>query len=305
MGIVREIKFDEGLHKYTDQDRLVYTSVTTLIGKYHDQFDKEFWAKNKSEDLSIYNEYRGMSSEQIKAHWNDITVHSQNKGNKTHKILEDSINKANRNASFEFDQTKSRIGSGLGLIKINKTNINILAETPLAKKYPKIYNFLKNYIEDGWTLYAEKRIYWFDFLIAGTIDCLLMKDNLFMIVDWKTNKKKLEFRSGYYKKVNGLVTSQWINKDERFHHPLQNIPFCKGNVYTLQLSLYAYLMELWGFKCIALTLFHILNDVVQDPYVIPYWKQSCEKLTMHHKLSLSNPNNTNNGYNKNTSFGIF
>jgi ATP-dependent exoDNAse (exonuclease V) beta subunit len=246
-----------------------------------------------------------MSPQQIKDHWNNITVHSQNKGNKTHKLLEDSINEANGNASFEFERDKTRIGVGNGLIRITKTNLEVLSNTPLAKKYPKIYQFLKEKIEDGWTLYAEKRIYWFEFLIAGTIDCILMRGKEFMIVDWKTNKKKLEFRSGYYRKVRGLVTSEWVNKDERFYHPLNMIPFCKGHVYTLQLSLYAYLMELWGFKCIGLTLFHILNDEVQAPYIIPYWKQYCENLCIHFSKGLSNSNSTNNRYKNPTSFGIF
>ena len=281
MGIVRTIKFNEELHKYTDEANLEYTSVTTVIGKYHEQFNENEWAYKKSQDTSIYNPYRGMTPEQIKLQWKNTREYSQDRGNVTHKLLEDSINEANGKASFEFDKDKVRIGIGQGVIEFNKTNLHILANTPLAKKYPKIYSYLRKYIEEGWTLYAEKRIYWFDYLIAGTIDCLLVKNKFFMIVDWKTNKKKLEFRSGYYKKVNGLVTSQWVNKKENFYPPLTNIEFCKGHIYTLQLSLYALLMELWGFKCTGLILFHILEDVVQEPYNIKYWKEDCLNLCNH------------------------
>lgn len=292
MGQLRTIKFNEEFHRYTDEENKIYTSVTTVIGKYHDQFNEDEWAYKKSIDTSIYNPYRGMSPTQIKAQWKETRDFSSDRGNKTHKLLEDSINESNGKASFEFDKEKVRIGTGKGLVKITQTDLYILADTPLAKKFPKIYAFLRKYIEDGWTLYAEKRIYWFDYLIAGTIDCLLVKNKFFMIVDWKTNKKKLEFRSGYYKKHQGVVTTQWVDKLEWFYPPLNKVPFCKGHIYTLQLSLYAYLMELWGYKCIGLTLFHILEDVPQEPITIAYWKEHCINLCTH----FSSPSGNSNQY---------
>lgn len=304
MGTIRKILFNEALHRYTDEDNNVYTSVTTVIGKYHKQFDEDYWAKKKSQDLSPTNPYRGMSVSAIKQQWKATRDFSCEKGNATHKVLEDSINTANGNAKFEFDKEQVKIGTGKGLIKITKTEIYLLAETPLAKKYPKIYAYLRRFIEDGWTLFAEKRIYWYEYLIAGTIDCLLVKGKFFMIVDWKTNKKKLEFRSGYYKKVQGLETSQFVETTERFFAPLNRIPFCKGHIYTLQLSLYAMLMEHWGFKCVGLTLFHILNDVPQDPITIAYWKQDCLNLSMHFSAVPVNASVTKSTTNQGIVFGI-
>lgn len=304
MAVIRTISFNEELHKYTDEDKKVYTSVTTVIGKYHDQFNEDEWAYKKSIDQSPYNPYRGMSVAEIKKLWKDKREFAGDRGNKTHKVLEDSINEANGNANFEFDKDKVRIGIGKGLVKITKTDLYILANTPLAKKYPKIYAFLRKYIEEGWTLYAEKRIYWFEYLIAGTIDCLLVKGKFFMIVDWKTNNKKLEFRSGYYKKVQGIVTTQWVDKLEWFYPPLQKIPFCKGHIYTLQLSLYAHLMELWGYKCVGLTLFHILDDVPQEPINILYWQQHCINLCTHFSSTSNNDNKQKTSINQGTLFGI-
>lgn len=304
MGTIRTIKFNESLHRYTDEDNLVYTSVTTVIGKYHDQFNEAYWAREKARDISIYNPYRGMSENQIKEQWKETRDFSCEKGNKTHKLLEDSINASNGKANFDFEK-KLKIGVGSGVIVINKTNLHILASTPLAIKYPKIFNYLKKYIEDGWTLYAEKRIYWWDFLIAGTIDCLLVKGNLFMIVDWKTNKKKLEFRSGYYRKYKGIETTEWVAKDERFYPPLNNLPYCKGMVYTLQLSLYAYLLELWGYKCVGLTLFHILHDQVQDPINISYVQSDCQKLCIDWISRSSNNNRTNKDNNGGIKLGFY
>lgn len=305
MGTIRTISFNEALHKYTDEENKVYTSVTTVIGKYHEEFDKKGWALKKSLDLSVFNPYRGMSPAAIEKQWEEGADFACDRGNKTHKLLEDSINEANGQADLDFTKSGYK-GTGLkGYIKITQTNLQILADTPLAKRFPKIYNFLAQYINEGWTLYAEKRVYWFEFLIAGTIDCLLVKGLQFRIVDWKTNNKKLEFRSGYYKKFNGVVTSEWVNKPEFFYFPLNRIPFCKGHIYTLQLSLYAYLMELWGYECVGLTLFHILDEVPQDPITIAYWRQYCENLCKHFSEASSSLNRTNKDINKGTSFGIF
>ncbi len=309
MGEIRTIRFNEALHTYTDENNKAYTSVTTVIGKYHEHFNENEWALKKSLDDSPYNPYRGMSPDAIKAQWKETREFSQDRGNVTHKLLEDSINESNGKASLEFERDKTRIGTGAGMIQFNQTNLHILANTPLAKKFPKIYAYLRKYIEQGWTLYAEKRIYWFPYLIAGTIDCLLVKGSFFMIVDWKTNKEKLEFRSGYYKKVQGVKTTQWVDKNERFFYPLNSIPFCKGHTYTLQLSLYAHLMELWGFKCVGLTLFHILNDVPQEPITIAYWQLHCQNLCSHFSGVLSNSNSNkqsiNQGNSNTNSFGIF
>ncbi len=303
-AVRRTIKFNEELHRYTDEDNNVYTSVTTLIGKYHPQFNENEWALKKSLDTSPYNPYRGMSVSQIKSQWKDTREYSQNRGNVEHKLLEDSINESNGKASFEFDKEKIRIGEGHGLITITKVNLHILANSKLASKYPKIYAYLRKHIEEGWTLFAEKRIYWFDYLIAGTIDCLLVKGKFFIIVDWKTNKDVLKFKSGYYKKYQGVKTTEWIDKKEYFFQPLQHIEHCKGMIYTMQLSLYAYLLELWGFKCINLCLFHILNEIPQEPYKIDYREKDCKILLEWNLKGFQSSKSISSNQNKVINFGI-
>lgn len=273
-NLKRNISFNESLHQYTDEYNKEYTSVTTLIGKYHPQFDLEYWAKRKAEEL-------GTTPEIVKQSWKDITDFSCEKGSKEHKLLEDSINQSNGNAKFNIDN--KIVGSGLGFNVINRTNLFVLSKSGLATKHPIIFEYLEKYIKDGWTLYAEKRTYWADYLVAGTIDCLLVKEKLFMIVDWKTNKDELKFRSGYYKKVSGVKTNQWIDKKEYFFKPLQNIEYCKGKIYTLQLSLYAYILELWGMQCISLVLFHIMDNKEPTLHNIVYEKVACQLLLVDFK----------------------
>lgn len=292
VGLKRNIFFNEELHRYTDEYNNVYTSVTTVITKYYPKFDTEKWAKHTADKT-------GLTVSAVKQNWKNITEIACENGTKEHKLLEDSINDSRFINKFD----KPSFGSLL--TKIGKTDIELLSKSPLALKYPDILFKLLEFINQGYTLYVEKRVYWADFLIAGTIDCLAVKDGRFWIIDWKTNKDELKFKSGYYKKVNGIKTNQWVDKKEYFFKPINDLENCKGNIYTLQLSLYAYLLELWGLKCEGLLLYHIrkvkdkngIEELILKDYKIPYLKQSCQLLTIDHKNGLNNINTNNNSIN--------
>jgi len=290
----RTISFNEGLHQYTDEYSKIYTSVTTVIKNYHEQFDENFWAKKTAKKT-------GLTTSIVKQNWKEIRETSGIKGTKEHKLLEDSINDSR---GYKPNELKL-----FGMQKVDgKIDLFALAKSPLGIKYPKIFEDIKRFIEDGYTVYVEKRIYWAEFLIAGTIDCLLIKGRKFWIFDWKTNKDELKFEAGYYKKINGIKTTQWIKLNKYFYHPLTMLPDCKGMIYTMQLSLYAYLLELWGYECEGLALYHIreiptsfdIKEIILKVYNIVYQKQACQLLTIDHKNRLIN----NISNNRDTRFGI-
>jgi hypothetical protein len=141
-------------------------------------------------------------------------------------------------------------------------------------------------VNDGWSIYAERKIFIKDSGIAGTIDLLLIKGQHFMIFDWKTNKGELKFKSGYYKKHNGFKTNIWVDKKTFMFYPINHIEDCKGSTYTLQLSMYAHMLEVeTELKCFKLCLFHItdeidnstgLNKIVEHP--IKYWKKEVKDM---------------------------
>lgn len=267
----KNIYFDEAEHKYTDDDNTVYTSVTTLIKKYEIPFEREYWLNYKANKL-------GIDKDELSDHWNKLTVDACEKGSEKHLYLENNVN------AFYSSGDKSDYKSGIGFSfkgKVKVVNLDFINSTDLKYKHPKIYKFLLNLIDWGYTLFAEKRIYNASAGVCGTIDLFAVRGNEFRIVDWKTNKKPLYFRSGYYKKNRfGIETSNWINKNETFKYPLNNVPFCKGEVYTLQLSLYALLAELFGFTCTGLHLWHI-RDTEDIMYNIKYRKEECKLMLIH------------------------
>jgi len=282
-SLKRTITFDEPSHTYKDEYGIKYTSVTTLIGNYEEKFNEDYWAEKKAKEL-------GLTKQQVLQNWKEIRDFANAKGTKTHNLLEDSINEATGKADIDIPSFKTYYAK-LNITPDCKVDIKLLAETPLAIKYPDIFLLLLEHVENGWTIYAEKRVYWADYQVAGTIDCLLIKGKQFKIVDWKTNKDELKFKAGYYKKIDGVKSDIWVDKDERMLAPISNIQKCKGNGYTLQLSLYATLLELWGLQYIGLILYHIRDKDKPKAYNISYWQSDCQKLLIHHKNGLTQSKN--------------
>lgn len=261
MPNIRNISFNEALHQYTDEESFVYTSVTTKIKSVEQAFDKEFWSKYKADE-------RGISQEEVLKEWEEINKISCEKGTIIHKKLEDSINEV-----YKGESNLYRGNEPTKLWKKEIKDLTSLANSELRFISIDIYNYLVILINNGWTLYTEYRVYLQEFLIAGTIDLLAIRDKDFIIIDWKTNKDELHFKSGYYKKEwKGGVkvkTNIWVDKKEYFLKPLGHLEFCKGNIYSLQLSTYAYIMQCWDYNLVGLVLYHI-RDVAVKAYKINY-----------------------------------
>ncbi len=261
------ISFNEEAHSYTDEFNTKYTSVTTVIKDYEIPYDREFWLAWKAEKL-------GVSIEELDAEWVRINVESKVRGNEKHNYLEDSINAL-------YNKLKNAFSKFSFKGKVKTLDRQQLEQSDLQYTHNKIYRFLVQLLDNGYTLYPEYRVYNQQVGICGTIDVLAVKDKEFIIVDWKTNKDLLSFKAGYFKKDrNGIKTNKFVTKEEYFKYPLGDIEFCKGEIYTLQLSMYAFLTELFGLECVGLYLWHIRDSDVM--YKIQYRKRHIHKMITHH-----------------------
>lgn len=296
----RTITFNEEAHSYTDEFGVSYISVTQLIHKFEEDFDSRFWAAYRSVEQVEDYKARPFPEEQaieiqlgrkrqkynielifagvvpvyktpqaVLQEWDEITEEACVWGNFRHGYLEDCCNRlytdTTLNPFSSYRQTDDY------LLKI--TNFEELEKSPLKAAYPTIYKRLEYAIKNGWTIFAEKRVYSVKYRIAGTIDCLLVKGDLFHILDWKTNKFKLQFDAGYYKKAwdanreRKLIVDNFIKTDQRLKAPLNNLYHSKGTLYSLQLSLYSVLCEEWGYTPSGQTLCHIRP--ILDEYGYP------------------------------------
>lgn len=84
-------------------------------------------------------------------------------------------------------------------------------------------------------LHSEKLLFLKEFELAGTSDIIIDHDNkFFSVLDFKTNKK-IRTCSAY---------------NEFLLEPVEHLTNCEYSIYTLQLSLYAYMYEkMTGLKC--------------------------------------------------------
>ena len=265
--------FDEPTHKYTDSLGNSYISVTTMIhDNYTPKFDKKYWLRKKSREL-------GISSKELERQWQAITDEACSRGTATHNGIEDAIkeNSMFKNAIQYLNQVESGrcitvadipnlIPRPLDLDKFREATNN---------KYEKIYDVFDFYINKGYTIYSEIGAFLIDYLISGTIDILCIKEDRFVILDWKTNRNGLQFEAGYFKKDKSTtpaqLTNQYIVKDEKMLPPLSHLDNCNGMHYTMQLSTYARMVELiLDIPCVGLGLCHIGSPFVKNQYGMPY-----------------------------------
>ena len=265
--------FDEPTHKYTDSLGNSYISVTTIIhDNYTPKFDKKYWLRKKSREL-------GISSKELERQWQAITDEACSRGTATHNGIEDAIKE---NSMFKNAiQYRNQVESGRC---ITVADIPNLIPRPLDldkfkeathNKYGKIYDVFEFYINKGYTIYSEIGAFLIDYLISGTIDILCIKEDRFVILDWKTNRNGLQFEAGYFKKDKSTtpaqLTNQYIVKDEKMLPPLSHLDNCNGMHYTMQLSTYARMVELiLDIPCVGLGLCHIGSPFVKNQYGMPY-----------------------------------
>lgn len=265
--------FKEEGHKYNDTMGNSYTSVTTLIhDNYCPKFDKEFWLHKKSKEL-------GISEKTLAKQWQDITNEACARGTATHNAIEDAI----KDVSMFKEAIKYLNNIEDGRV-VTVADIPNFSAKPLDvdafkkatnNKYNEIYRVFEYYTNKGYTIYSEIGAFLIDYLISGTIDILCIRDTDFVILDWKTNRNGLQFESGYFRKDKttkpAQLTNEWITKDEKMLPPLAHLPECNGSHYTMQLSMYARMVELiLGIPCTGLGLCHIGSPFVKNKYGQPY-----------------------------------
>ena len=113
--------------------------------------------------------------------------------------------------------------------------------------------------------FSEVIVYSKEIAIAGTIDVLMMdkKSGDYVLIDWKTSKK-IKTVSYKYKTGN--------------HDATKNIMDCNFYHYSLQMSLYRYILEeFYGLRVRNQVIAHIKDDGV-DAHLAPYMKKEILKM---------------------------
>lgn len=276
------VAFNDQNHVYwnVEDDSIKYVSVTTMIEKFGQPFDKGFWSAYKAlekilpkdawaiEKKSLLNTKK-FDNEILEAHnididtfnkeqqaildaWQDENTKSCERGTKIHANLENSMYKKKNN----IDLTKFQVGGKFECIK-DKTELDL---------------------ENG--VYPEYLISWDSpsgkLHVAGQIDLLVKRGNSIVIGDYKTNKK-IDLKSYFDTKTHKSVKMQF---------PLGTLDDCNYNHYCLQLSTYAYMVTQKHPEFIIddLVLVHFDHNDNMTVYHLPYLRDEVIRmLTFYEK----------------------
>jgi len=122
------------------------------------------------------------------------------------------------------------------------------------------------------TIYGEELLYNHDYKVAGTSDVVIDGGKYFHMADFKTNKA-----FNYYSKYN-----------EYFSDPVSHLSVCEFNVYSLQLSMYAFMYEKMTNKKLKSVFVMFLRPDKKTFNVINmnYMKTDVENIFKNYKLNL-------------------
>ena len=275
--------FNEENHTYWDvNDNEKYISVTTLIHRFTNEFDKDFWSAYKAlekllpkeswniekrsllntkkfnkEILSLYNiSENDFNREQqnILDAWDEENRKSCERGTKIHAELENSFYKTGKDISLQ------KFGIG-GKFECKKDYSELDIEYGVYPEY-----LISRTSDDG------------ILRIAGQIDLIVKNGNEISIIDHKTNKK-IDLKSGFNSSTKSSV---------KMKYPLNTLDDCNYNHYQLQLSTYAWMLQKLNPNFIIkdLILNHYDHNGNNTLYHCNYLKSEVERMLYFYKKEL-------------------
>lgn len=267
-----------------------YISVTTLIGKFEQEFNSDFWSSYKSlEKLLGKEKFKLEKSKLLKTKKFDMSVLdtydiSENDFNKTKQDILDEWDKKNKDSCERGTKIHAQLEA---YSKGGKFKEKIVPHLGRSFNNYKCYvnpdvNELLNTIDKGvlpeYLVYRESD----DSIlkIAGQIDLLIKDGNDLYICDWKTNQK-IDLKSGF---------DSSTKQSAKMKYPLNNLDDCNYNHYTLQLSTYAWMLQKINpdFNIKGLILVHFDHEGNITTYQLDYLKSDVEKMLAFYKTMRKN-----------------
>lgn len=279
-----KVCFNDETHTYFNisnpEDK--YISVTTLIHKFTQPFDKEFWSAYKALEklipkdswaiekksllsikkfdksiLELYNiPENDFNREQqgILDAWDEENRKSCERGTKIHADIENSFYKSGKNINLQ------RFGIG-GKFECKKDYSELDLEYGV---YPEYLIYRES--PDG------------ILKIAGQVDLIIKSGNDIYIIDHKSNKK-IDQKSGFNTSTRSNV---------KMKYPLNNLDDCNFYHYTLQLSTYAWMLQKLKpeFNIKGLILNHYDHNGNNTLYNCEYLKEDVERMLAYYKKEL-------------------
>ena len=242
-------------HKYHHRETgKIYKSVTTTLTSIEPHFDAEAvsLAITRQPDNAKQERYIGLSQQEILDFWQQLNDEANVYGTKVHDIVERYLL-----ANKWYFPNEDEDGEFEQKVIEGYENLNI---------------------DEGIAVWPERILFSEEYELAGMSDLIIDIDEKFFDVwDWKTNREFNFFDQFGYKTL---------------FKPFDHLQSCQWSVYSLQLSVYAYMyeMEFPGRKCRQICIGYWDKEKKSfEKIQIMYLKHEAKKLIeMHHYNLMKN-----------------
>lgn len=248
------IRFEEEGHKYFNQEGERYTSVTTLIHEYTGGFDEHFWSHYKAAQRMI----EGPEPEKWRD-WKMGYLKSGDKGAFLAKALSLPGIEGQRRALIKEWRANNKRATDYGSAfhDSQEAKYRKAYNSPQVQGRDIAYPALLPENHEGNGVHLELYVYHHGLRLAGAIDrARVFSNGEFEIVDFKSNKA-LKFDTWQ---------NPWTGHKDMMKAPLGHLPDCNYSHYTMQLSLYAWMLEQLGYRCRMLKILHIVPVNIEVPH---------------------------------------
>ena len=273
-----DIAFYEDGHLYVNvkDPKIKYTSVTTLIQDFHEKFDSDFWSGYKALEKLMGEDFKLLGVQAFLLDKKKLSLDIGdfvNEGDYL-KLKQEIAEGYTRNgieaAKYGTDlhaikEAKFYTGGKInpkdcgfilhdGVFECEKNNFDLNREKAALPEYLVYYSSPDGLIN-----------------LAGQVDLLIKDGNDLYIYDYKTNEKGIETKA-YYDKTKKTT--------KKMFYPVNNLDDTKLNHYTIQLSLYAWMLQQINpkFQIKRLALIHIDRALIETEIVVEYKKKEVERL---------------------------
>lgn len=283
-----KVAFSELDHVYWNvDDNEKYISVTTLIHKFSQPFDKDFWSAYKALEKLIPKENWKIEKKsllkmkKIDKSILDLYNISENDFNREQQNILDEWEKKNKEACERGTKIHADIENSFYK---NSKNIS-LKKFDIGGKFECKKDYTDLDLEYG--VYPEYLVYRESddkvLRIAGQVDLIVKSGNNIWIIDHKSNSK-IDLKSGFDSNTRSSV---------KMKYPLNTLDDCNYNHYALQLSTYAWMLQKINPNFIIkdLIINHYDHDGNNTLYHCDYLKDEVEKMLYTYKKQVILDNN--------------
>ena len=250
IGKDKFVTLKEDTHQYFDTNGLEYQSVSSLLSKVKMPFDRQGVSmRNAASNLGPGASQEEILIEQRKLldSWDDMRISSTDWGTYVHGEME---------KYFTVGSCDARCLS---------------AGQDISRYFPEAISFL-----------PEVVCYSTEYRLAGTFDLGMIRKKgrtgpttMVDLWDFKTNERKgIEFDSSYIDKHNVYQPGMKF-----LLPPMDHFEQCNFNIYSLQLSLYAFMIQLrYGVRIGRMGIIFIDKEMKVTIHHVPYMKYEAMQL---------------------------